>query len=166
MVFKSGLVTRLRAYHHDCPQISVSMHNLLEKDNINSITSILFRGPTPLLSPLSRWKYWFHTLHLQFFPSIIYSNSNSHFKTELRLGSADSFMNHDFFWLSNTQNMTQFSFSFKLIVFSFYTTLKLQLFWNNQAIHTPGLQYPLFDHDTGSRHKHRSLLAISILSYS
>lgn len=131
MVFKSGLVTRLESISSWLSSSKYICAQPFTKNNINSITSILSRSPTPLVSPLSPWKYWFLTLHLQFFPSILILTVIS------RLNSDWALLTHSWtmtFWLSNTQNMTQFSF--KLIVFSFYSTLKLQLFWNNKAIYT------------------------------
>lgn len=72
MVFKSGLVTRLKSISSWLPLNKHIYAQPFRKDNINSITSILSRGPTSLLSSLSPWKYWFLILPLQFFFHLLY----------------------------------------------------------------------------------------------
>lgn len=56
MVFKSGLVTRLKSISSWLPSNKHICTQPFTKDNINSITSVLSKGPIPLLSPLSPWK--------------------------------------------------------------------------------------------------------------
>lgn len=55
MVFKSGLVTRLKSLSSWLPSNKHIYTKLFRKD-INSISSILSKGPILPLSPLSPWK--------------------------------------------------------------------------------------------------------------
>ena len=72
MVFKSGLVTRLKCISSWLSSNKHIYTKPFRKDNnINSITSILPTGPIPLLSPLTPWKN-LDFLHSIFFFFLIY----------------------------------------------------------------------------------------------
>ena len=149
MVFKSSLVTRLKSLSSWLPSNKHIYTQSFRKDNINSIAFILSKGTIPLLSPLSPWKNLnflhficrFSIYYIFFLISTVFSTLNSDWAPLTHSRTMT-------FWLSNTQKMTQFSF--KLIVSGFHSTLKLQLSWNIK-VYIPGLQHPLFNHDTWRR---------------
>lgn len=164
-VFRSGLVTRLNSISWQ-PSNNYAYTQPFRKDNTNSITSILSKGPIPLTELSQSLKSLSLLCNMCCF-SIYYifllSNLNSHFDTKLRLGAADSFENDDFLVVKHSQKMTQFWL--KLNSFQFLLNTQVTALLKYQAMCTPSMQHPFFDHDMWSRQTLVSW-AIYFLSYT